>query len=263
MNLAQELASLQARGFDEARAELIIMMRESAILLFKAFPDAFLLFGGANLILFHESIRHSADLDLLATSVGSPPAEEIASVLNDGLDPLSKLLSFQKTKAEVLISKQELKKVLVSMQDGKALFTVDLSRMGSVLESAIEEHSFESAATDVTAVVRSVSRNFQLLQKAETFLLRRIIKVRDAYDIKQLVKAGAVLDDNLRRHLEDDLRWEEIQSEQISSRIGQIDTRRCTAELAPILPATVFGQLQAEDFASLRNCVRDLFLAWL
>jgi hypothetical protein len=262
MNLAQELAAWQKRGFDEVRAELIILMRESAILLFRAFPDAFLLFGGANLILFHESIRHSADLDLLATSAELPSAEEIASVL-DALNPLSKLLSFQKTRADVLISKQELKKVLVSTQDGKALFTVDLSRTGSVLQSAIEEHSFESAATDVTAVVRSVSRNFQLLQKAETFLLRRIIKIRDAYDIKQLIEAGAVLDDNLRRHLEDDLRWEEIQAEQISSRIGQIDTRRCTAELAPILPATVFGQLQTEDFASLRNCVTNLFSAWL
>ena len=57
MNLAEQIAALQGRGFDEARAELIVLMRESAILLFKAFPDSFLLFGGANLILFHESIR--------------------------------------------------------------------------------------------------------------------------------------------------------------------------------------------------------------
>lgn len=263
MNLAQQLAALQTRGFNQERAELILLMRESAILLFKAFPDAFLLFGGANLILFHDSIRHSADLDLLATSPQLPASDEIASVLNDGLNPLSKLLSFGRTKSEVLASTEALKKVLVSTQDGKALFTVDLSRMGSVLESAIEEHSFESAATDLTAVVKSVSRNFQLLQKAETFLLRRIIKVRDAYDIKQLVGAGAILDSTLRSHLEDDLRWEEIQGEEISTRIEQIDARRCAADLATILPASVFAQLQAEDFASLRNCVRELFSAWL
>lgn len=208
-------------------------------------------------------MRHSADLDLLATSTQLPSAEEIASVLNDGLDPLSKLLSFERTKAEVLVSNEALKKVLVSKQDGKALFTVELSRMGSVLKNAVEEHSFESAATDVKAVVKSVSRNFQLLQKAEAFLLRKIIKVRDAYDIKQLVGAGAVLDDILRSHLEDDLKWEEIQAEEISRRIEQIDARRCTAELATILPAPIFTQLQEEDFASLRKCVRQLFSDWL
>ena len=113
--------------------------------------------------------------------------------------------------------------------------------------------------TDVTAVVKSVSRNFQLLQKAETFLLRKIIKVRDAYDIKQLVGAGAVLDDTLRTHLEDDLKWEEIEGAQISARIERIDAKRCNAELATILPAAIFTELQAENFLSLRKCVSGYF----
>ena len=263
MNLAQQLASLRDRGFDEERAEVIILMRESAILLFQAFPDAFLLFGGANLILFHDSIRHSADLDLLAAAAKLPSADDIASVLDEGLNPLSKLLSFQATKAETLTSNETLRKVLVSSHRGQALFTVDLSKMGSVLKGAVDEHIFESAATDVTAVVKSVARNFQLLQKAETFLLRTIIKVRDAYDIKQLVERGAILDGNLRNHLEDSLRWQEIEAEYISARILQIDATRCTAELKPILPAHIFTQLQAEDFAPLRDCVSKLFSDWL
>lgn len=47
MNLAQQLADLQARGFPKSAAQVVVLVRESAILLFKAFPDCFLLYGGA------------------------------------------------------------------------------------------------------------------------------------------------------------------------------------------------------------------------
>jgi hypothetical protein len=48
-NLAQQLADLQARGFAKPTAQVVVLVRESAILLFKAFPDCFLLYRGANL----------------------------------------------------------------------------------------------------------------------------------------------------------------------------------------------------------------------
>jgi hypothetical protein len=72
MNLAEQLESLKARGFDQERAHTVVLIREAAILLFEAFPDSFLLYGGANLILFHNSVRTSRDLDLLSHGVPLP-----------------------------------------------------------------------------------------------------------------------------------------------------------------------------------------------
>ena len=63
MNLAGQIDKLVHRGFSEERAETIVLMREAAILLFDAFPEMLVVVGGANLVLFHEGVRHSADLD--------------------------------------------------------------------------------------------------------------------------------------------------------------------------------------------------------
>ena len=62
MNLAERIESFKRRGFSEERAIVIVLMREAAIILFNAFPNSLVLIGGANLIIFHESVRHSADL---------------------------------------------------------------------------------------------------------------------------------------------------------------------------------------------------------
>jgi hypothetical protein len=93
MNLAEQLESLKARGFDQERAQTVVLIREAAILLFGAFPDSFLLYGGANLILFHNSVRTSRDLDLLSHGLPLPSAEKIADVLSVGLKELGELLS--------------------------------------------------------------------------------------------------------------------------------------------------------------------------
>jgi hypothetical protein len=76
MNLAEQLEALKARGFDPETAQTVVLIREAAILLFAAFPDSFLLYGGANLILFHNSVRTSRDLDLLSHGVPLPSAEK-------------------------------------------------------------------------------------------------------------------------------------------------------------------------------------------
>lgn len=39
MNLAAQLEQLRARGFDEDKAQVILLIREAAILLFQAFPE--------------------------------------------------------------------------------------------------------------------------------------------------------------------------------------------------------------------------------
>lgn len=60
MNFAQ-LELLKARGFDEDRARIVLLIREAAILLFQAFPESFVMYGGANLILFQNSLRTSRE----------------------------------------------------------------------------------------------------------------------------------------------------------------------------------------------------------
>lgn len=56
------------------------------------FPDAFLLFGGATLVLFHESVRHSADLDLLPRGTSIPTRDEIISALKREVSPIAETL---------------------------------------------------------------------------------------------------------------------------------------------------------------------------
>jgi hypothetical protein len=62
----------EEKGFSREKAEINALMENSMFAIFRDFPDAFLLFGGATLGLFHESVRHSADLDLLARGTSLP-----------------------------------------------------------------------------------------------------------------------------------------------------------------------------------------------
>src|SRR5712692_1463805 len=167
MNLAAQLELLTARGFDEDRAQIIILIREAAILLFQAFPDSFLMCGGANLILFHNSLRTSRDLDLLSQGTALPSAEEVTRVLADGLQELGKLLGLAPVAVKVNVAKPAFIKLEIVSKDARTLFTVDLGGLGSVLKSGIEEHSLEAVSLNRRATIRSVSRDHLLLQKAE------------------------------------------------------------------------------------------------
>ncbi len=262
MNLAEEIARLRGKGFSEDRAEIIVLMREAAVVLFRAFPDSFLLFGGANLIFFHNSLRHSADLDLLSITPDMPEIDDIRNTLVEGLKPLIQLLKIEDLKIQIIRSEDAMKKISIGA-DGRTLFTVDLTRMGSVLEKEVEEHPTESVSSDLIGMIKAVSRDLLLLQKAEAFLMRKIIKVRDAYDIKLLMSLGATLGSNLKQHLEDDLRWNEIESEQIIERINQVDIRHCEAELGNVLPTAEFKDLRDENFEPLRDSLLKLFADWV
>ena len=85
MNLAAQIAAYRDRGFTGEQAEVITMMRVAAGVLFWDFPDSFLLFGGATLLLFHDSVRHSADLDLLPRADKLPTSEDRSASLAAGL----------------------------------------------------------------------------------------------------------------------------------------------------------------------------------
>ena len=260
MNLAERIESFKRRGFSEERAIVIVLMREAAIILFNAFPNSLVLIGGANLILFHESVRHSADLDLLATVM--PKTEDMVTALNDGLIELGELLGVGKPKAQIQSSDDSLIKLAITVPDTPILFTVDLTK-GATIAGGVEKHEFESASSQAKATVSSASSDLQPLQKAEALLGRRIIKVRDAYDAKLLMDRGAKLGGELKNHLDDYLRWEEVTATQIRERINQIDEKRCRAELANFIPETTFNELDKDNFEALRGAVVELFADWI
>jgi hypothetical protein len=173
MNLAERLEALRGKGFSEDQARTIVLMREAATVLFRQWPESFILFGGANLVLFQESVRHSADLDLHLRGE-APPIGEVTEVLRQGLEPLARLLEMHPLGMKVFGAGQDLAKISVSSGDGVTVFTIDLNRMGSVIESGVEEQVLEGLGTANTANVKFVTKDHLLLQKAETFLLRRL-----------------------------------------------------------------------------------------
>jgi hypothetical protein len=263
MNLAEQLDQLKARGFDLDRAQIIVLIREAAVLLFAAFPDSFVLYGGANLILFHESMRTSRDLDLLTHGAALPNAGDISKVLSEGLQELGKLLGFAPLKVDVNIAKPVFLKLQIVGSDGRSLFTVDLGGLGTVLKSGIEEHHMEALALDARATVKSVSRDHLLLQKAEAFVFRSAVKARDAYDIRLLLDAGARLSGTLEAHLADALAMREVGPEQLAFRFAQLTPSFFRAQLADVLPAAEYKSLEHAGFEPLKTALEKLFQKWL
>jgi hypothetical protein len=231
------------------------MMRAAAGVLFRDFPDSFLLFGGATLVLFHQSPRHSADLDLL--EAGDPPnLEAVRDSLANGIGPIAEALNQDPLEIEI---GQEL---FVKNRNRKVLFTVDINKFGSVIDSEIEEHAV-SIDDDSIAQVKAASREFLLLQKSECFLLRKNVKARDAFDVYQLRSSGVALSQNLRSHLEDTLISNEIEAEGIVEKVKLIDEKRCRGELESFLPSELFNALARNGFQPLRDVLLDLYRAWL
>lgn len=261
MNLAQQLETLRGKGFSESQAQVIALMREAATVAFRQWPESFILYGGANLVLFQDSVRHSADLDLHLLG-DLPPVEQVADVLRQGLEPLAKLLEQYPLVVNVFRSDQDLLKIGVSSPEGGVLFTIDLNRMGSVIQSGIDEQVMEGLGTPDTANVKFVSRDHLLLQKAEAFLLRKVVKARDAYDIRFLLDRGAVLNGHLRDHLAD-LLLGNIDQERIAERIGSVTDGLCRAELKGFLPNDSYEALEKAHFQSLKDGLSQLFGEWL
>ena len=262
MNLAEQIEQLVGRGFSEERAETIVLMREAAIIIFDAFPETLVLVGGANLVLFQEGVRHSADLDFFPVSGEMPNAAKLSEVLLQGLTPLCKLLNLHPLNLKTISSEEGQIKLMLSSNDGQALFTVDITRMGSVIESGIQEAPLEATAVNRAANIKYVSRDQLLLNKAEAFLLRNNLKTRDVYDAMDLLTKGASLTGNLKGHLQDLLHGE-FDADRIRERIKQVDAKRCRAELKDKLPDEVYRNLEELDFQPLRNALAKIFHEWL
>ena len=262
MNIARQLAKYEARGFTTDRAGVNVLMEGAAIAIFRDFPEAFVLFGGATLVLYHNSVRHSADLDLLSRTSEPPSKEEVLKSLEKELPSLAEAMGMGELQFEVDESSGAVGKIYISGRGKERLFRVDLAKLGPPIEREIESHTINDE-TGLVAVIKSVTKELLLLQKAEAFLLRRDVKARDAYDVHVLRTLKAELNSNLRAHLEDTLLWNEMDSDFILKRIERVDFNRCRLELKPILPPNIYASLEDAEFERLRNALKELYQEWL
>lgn len=248
------------RGFQRTEAEILVLIEESAVAIFTSFPENFILFGGAALVLFHDSPRLSRDLDLLTTPAALPTTEEIQQVVQSGIQPLADVFGLGRLEFRSDAATSGFAKYWV-LANGQPLFSIDLTGIaGSVLKTKIVK---QSIANESDKIVLSPTADYLLLQKCETFLNRRYLKTRDAFDIHFLVQRGASLDKHLHAHLEDFITMREIDGGFIEDRITRTDHKSCTVELRPVLPAYIFDELAQHQFEPIRHSLRDAFSYWL
>ncbi len=262
MNIAGRLAKYEQRGFNRETAAVNVLLEESLQILFSSFPDTFVFFGGASLVLFYGSPRHSGDLDLLISTETPPSADELLKVLEQPLRAAAETLGLLELGIEPVRAAGEYLKLAVKA-GALILFTIDLTRISSIISRELVEFPLTSDSTERIAVAVP-SRDLQLLFKAEAFLKRPFLKARDAFDIKPLGDSGAKLDVNLKAHLADGPAAEKLEDpEFIAKRIDQVNSRTCKPELQPYLPSDIYKELELSDFESLRETLRQLFSEWL
>jgi tetratricopeptide (TPR) repeat protein len=116
-------------------------------------------------------VRHSADLDFFPVSGEMPNVEKLSEILLDGLTPLSKLLDLHPLNLKTISSGEGQIKLMLSNNDGKVLFTVDITGTGPVLESGVEEIPMEAIGVNLGANIKYVSRN-QLLLNTDAHVYR-------------------------------------------------------------------------------------------
>src|SRR5712691_9918669 len=129
MNLQARTDRYRERGFQQVEAEILVLIEESAAALFTAFPDQFILFGGATLVLFYESPRLSRDLDLLASPTQIPRPEEIKDVVRSSIQSIAETLGLGQLKFRKDIESPGFVKQCV-LANHRALFSIDLTSIG-------------------------------------------------------------------------------------------------------------------------------------
>lgn len=176
MNLQARIERYKERGFQAFEAGIIILIEESAVALSRAFPDRFVLFGGASLLLFYESPRLSRDLDLLASGGEVPPSDKLRAVALPSIQPIAETLGLGTLELQKYAEGPDFAKHWI-LANQKPLFSIDLTKIaGGVLEAEIVEKQIANTAEKT---VRTPNQNYLLFQKLETFLNRRSVKARD------------------------------------------------------------------------------------
>jgi len=167
MNLEERLAKYLKRDFSLEQAQILVLMEEAAIALFAALPEHFVLFGGATLVLFHNSPRLSKDLDLLARVDSLPSSGELQSALEERVQEVAGIFGIGPVTFEPEQNGEQFLRLWIIGSRRQRLFTVDLTRIGgSVLAREIVEETI--VLDESTALIPSVSMKYHLLQKAET-----------------------------------------------------------------------------------------------
>jgi len=239
------------RGFQQADAEILVLMEEAAAGLFSAFPDHIILFGGATLVLFY---------DLLAKAGELPSATDVQKAAESSIQSLAEIFGLGKLDFRRQGDSSDVIKIWVE-SNKRPLFSIDLTRIsGTVLKSEIV---YRRIAGDPQKTILAPSANYLLFQKSETFLDRRYPKARDAFDIGVLQTKGAQLDDHLKAHLEDFIQMKELDADLIRSRIAMIDPRLCTVELRSLLPQALFLEFAKNDFKQLRKALQSVLSNWI
>lgn len=260
MNVQERVGRYLKRGFQQQEAEILVLLEECASGLFSAFPERFVLFGGATLVLFYDSPRLSRDLDLLAKVEDLPTVPEITKTIETSIQELATTFGLGKLDYQADIAKKDFMKIWVQSNE-RRLFSVDLTRIGgTVLKS---EEVAQKIADSENKIVVTPSSDSLLFQKCETFLDRRIVKSRDAFDIDLLLSKGVRLGQKLRAHLHDFIQMRELDAESIRRRVDRVDTKLCTAELRAVLPDALFTSLAQQDFKPLRSSLEAVFADWL
>ena len=259
INIQARTDKYRKRDFQQLDAEILVLIEEAAVAIFTSFPDHFILFGGATLVLFYESPRLSRDLDLLPSGP-LPKAEDVQAVVRSRIQPLAEIFGLGQLEFKEEVAKTDFAKYWV-LANQKTLFSIDLTRIGgNVLETQIIKKTIGD--TPQTHVL-TPNANYLLFQKCETFLSRRKVKARDAFDIHLLLSRKAQLDGTLRAHLEDFILMNELDRDSITARVEAIDPKLCTVELRPVLPPALFERLEKEGFEPIRLSLREVFSDWL
>lgn len=264
MTFAERIAEYENKGFSRSTATVNVLIEEAVSAIFEKYPDTFLLFGGASMVLFYDSRRHSGDLDLLVQKEQhAPTADELRQLLEPRLRESAEILGLPALQIETLAESGDSNRKLAVKADKEVLFTIDVSKVTSAIHSNIVELPLHSEYVQ-NARVKLPNRNLMLLYKVEAFLKRRVLKIRDAFDVKVLLDTGAKLDANLRVHLEDGLAAEQLENPAfIASRIDAITIKACEVELREFLPEDVYAELVKEDCDCLKSVMRGLLADWL
>jgi Nucleotidyl transferase AbiEii toxin, Type IV TA system len=159
MNLAQRLAKYLDRDFSLEQAHILVLMEEAAIALFVALPEHFVMFGGATLVLFHNSPRLSNDLDLLARVHSLPSAGELQNALEERVQEVAGIFGIGPVTFKLEQNGEQFLRLWIIGSRKQRLFTVDLTHIGgSVLAQEIVNETI--VIDERTALIPSVSRNY-------------------------------------------------------------------------------------------------------
>ena len=146
MNLEDRLRIYRDRGLQEEEAAILVLIEETGSAIFAAFPDHFVLFGGAALLLFYNSPRFSRDLDLLASSSTLPSLEELETAVRNAIQPIAETLGLGQLDFRKYNESDDFIKCWVVANE-KPLFSID-RRLGTAeLRSVLPPTLFDELAS--------------------------------------------------------------------------------------------------------------------